>query len=161
MERRCFELRADPEGRKLTGTAILYGDVATLPWGKERVEAGAFAPVGDVILNAQHQRGTPLARTAGGTLVLEDTAEALTIRADLPATRAADDVLALVRAGVLRGLSIEFLTMAERLEGNVRVIERASLFAVAVVDTAAYPASEIEARMKGVAVPVPRRRVWL
>ena len=161
MERRYFELRAEPDGRKLSGTAIRYGDVATFPWGKERIEPGAFAPVGDVILNASHERASPLARTGGGGLEVMDTAEALTVRADLPATRAADDVLALVRAGVMRGLSIEFMAAAERAEDNVRVIERAALFSVAVVDTPAYPKSEVEARMAAMPKPAARRRIWL
>ena len=145
-ERRFAELRAD--GRRLSGVAVRYGDTATLPWGEERIEAGAFAPLGDVILNASHDRTTPLARTGGGGLELEDTAEALTVRADLPATQAADDVLALVRAGVLRGLSIEFRAVAERIEAGVRVIERARLSGVGVVDTPAYPQSEVEARRR-------------
>ena len=41
-------------------------------------------------------------------------------------TRAADDVLALVRTGVMRGASVEMRVSGERFEGGVRVIERAS-----------------------------------
>ena len=160
LERRYVELRHD--GRRLTGTAVRYGDTAALPWGRERFEAGAFAPLGDVILNAAHDRSRPLARTGGGGLDLEDGAEALAIAATLPETREADDTLTLVRAGVLRGLSVEFRAVAERLEAGVRVIERAKLSAVAVVDTPAYPQSEIEARRAALAAAVPRRRrVWL
>ena len=83
-------------GRTLSGTAIRYGDVARLPWGQERFEPGAFDDVAgaDVILNVAHDRGRPIARTGGGGLVLADSADALTIRADLPATREADDALA-------------------------------------------------------------------
>ena len=77
-------------GRRLSGTAVRYGDVATLPWGRERFTAGAFAPIGDVLLNSQHDRRTPLARTGGGGLEIRDTAEALLIEAELPATGAAD-----------------------------------------------------------------------
>lgn len=161
MERRLFELRAEPDGRRLSGTAVRYGDTAEMPWGEERIEAGAFAPIGDVILNASHDRASPLARTGGGGLELADSPEALQVRADLPATRAADDVLALVRAGVMRGLSIEFRAVAERMEGGVRIIERAALSGVAVVDTPAYPASEVEARRKATRPRAAKRRVWL
>ena len=71
-------------------------------------------------------------------------------------------MLALVRSGVLRGLSIEFRAVAERIEAGVRVIERAVLRGVAVVDTPAYPASEVEARMAMLPRPAPaRRRLWL
>ena len=160
-ERRYIEIRQEG-GRVLSGQAVVYGDVAhALPWGQERIEAGAFAPIGDVLLNDMHQRAVPLARTGGGGLVLVDTAEALEVRATLPPTRAADDVLALVKAGVLRGLSVEFRAVAERMEAGVRVIQRARLGGIGVVDTPAYPASEVEARMAALArAPKPRRRFW-
>ena len=162
MERRYIELRQD--GRRLAGTAVRYGDVASLPWGDERFTAGAFSPLGDVILNTMHDRGTPLARTGGGGLELVDSDRELLIEAELPATRAADDVVELVKTGVMRGLSIEFEATSERMENSVRVIDRAVLHGIAVVDTPAYPASEVEARRAALAVrqTVPaRRRVWL
>ena len=80
-EIRFCELRA--EGRTLQGEALVYGDVAEFPWGRERVEPGAFGEVGDVILNRQHDRQTPIARTGGGGLSVIDSPEALRIRADL------------------------------------------------------------------------------
>ena len=146
VEYRYTELRQ--EGRRLLGTAIRYGEVGALPFGHERFEPGAFAPLSDVILNVQHDRGRPLARTGGGGLVLHDDAGKLRIEAALPKTREADDALELVRAGVLRGLSIEFHATEERMDGNVRVIERAKLSGVAVVDSGAYPGSTIEARRR-------------
>lgn len=146
-ERRYFELRAaDDGGRQLSGVAVRYGDVAELPFGRERIVAGAFTPIGDVILNASHMRSVPLARTGGGGLDLLDTDKTLSVRATLAATRAADDVMALVNGGVMRGLSIEFMSVEESMDGDVRVINRAVLTGVAVVDTPAYPASEVQAR---------------
>ena len=159
IEMRFCEVRA--EGRTLTGTAIKYGDTATFAWGKERIEPNAFAPLGDAILNAQHDRTTPLARTDGGGLTLLDSATALEIRAELPPTRSADDVLELVRAKVMRGLSIEFVPLQERSDANVRIIERARLVGVSVVDTPAYPASAIEARRAALVLRHARRKVWL
>ena len=162
LERRYVELRADDTGRVLRGVAVVYGDVASLPFGRERIEPGAFAPIGDVILNASHDRSTPLARTAGAGLDLADSAERLAFAATLPETRAADDVLALVRGGVMRGASIEMRVTGQRFDGGVRVIERATLAAIGVVDTPAYPGSEIEAR-RAARPPAPRkaRRIWL
>ena len=147
IERRYCEIRQDGE-RGLAGTAVRYGDVATLPWGSERIEVGAFAPIGDVILNNAHDRGRPLARTGAG-LVLIDGRDALRMAATLPQTREAEDTLALVKAGVLRGLSIEFRAVAERFDGGIRVIERAALAGIGVVDTPAYSESEVEARRRG------------
>ena len=147
-ENRFTELRQ--QGRTLTGTAIKYGDIAVMPWGKEKFEPGAFGSMvhADVILNSQHDRSTPLARTGGGGLTLSDSPSALIIRADLPDTQAANDVLELVRRKVLRGLSIEFKATAERQENDLRIIERADLFGCAVVDKPAYPQASIAARAK-------------
>lgn len=159
IETRYIEFRQD--GRKLVGTALAYGTEARLPWGRERIEAGAFgADVAnaDLILNAMHDRHRPLARTGGGGLLVRDTAEALTIEAELPATRDADDVLALVKAGVLRGLSIEFSPERERMDGDLRIIEAARLRGVGVVDRPAYRASVVAARAAG---QRRRRKVWL
>ena len=157
-EFRHFEVMAD--GRQLTGIAVKYGDVARLPWGRERIEAGAFGEVDavDVVMNVQHDRGRPLARTGGGGLVLTDAMDALTINATLPETREANDTLALIQAGILRGLSVEMLASGEHRQGNTRVITRARLVGVAVVDSPAYPQSVI-ARMKQLAPCT--RRVWL
>ena len=152
LETRYAEFRAEADGRRLRGTLIKYGDVAMLPGGiAERFMPGAFGDVAalDVILNGHHDRARPLARTGGAGLVLEDSAEALRMVATLPATRDADDTLELVKTGVLRGLSVEFKALAEHMEaGPVRVIERARLGAVGVVDKPAYPESSVEARAR-------------
>ena len=99
-----------------------------------------------MLLNVQHDRSRPIARTGGGGLEVRDTARALELRADLPLTRDADDALTLVRAGVLRGLSIEFEALRERWDAAVRVVERARLYAVGLVDRPAYPQSAVSAR---------------
>ena len=150
IERRFTELRQ--EGRRLSGVALRYGAIAVFPWGRERFETGAFGDVSqlDVILNSHHERARPLARTAGGGLQLVDTETELTIRAELPQTTEADDVLALVRSKVLRGLSIEFSAQAERLEEvDLRIVERAKLSAISVVDRPQYQDSTVQARRRG------------
>ena len=150
------ELRAD--GRTLTGVAIRYGDEANIWGGTERILAGAMSWQ-DVILNVQHDRAVPLARTGGGGLVLEDNAEALTIRAELPRTRAADDVLELVRAGVLRGLSVGMQVKRDRWVDERRTVVEGVIRHIGVVDTPAYPDSTVTARA---AAARPRRvRPWL
>ena len=157
VERRFAEIRQG-QGRRLEGVAIRYREIATgLPF-RERIEPRAFGELAgaDVILNVGHDRARPIARTGGGGLALADGPDALTIRAELPETREADDALALVRSRVLRGLSIEFRTVAERMENGVRVIERAILDAVALVDQGAYNGATVEARRKN-SVPNP----WL
>ena len=163
MERRFVELRADGE-RGLAGTVVRYGDVAELPWGSERFESGAFSDVAeaDVVLNRQHDRATLLARTPD-SMSLTDTPSELRMSAVLPATRDADDTLALVAARVLRGLSVEFRAVRERMDHNVRVIERAELHAIGVVDKPAYDDSTVSA-MRAKYPPggsKRSRRLWL
>ena len=132
----------------MSGTLIRYGDTASLPFGFERFAPRAFGDVSqlDVLLNVAHVRQRPLARTGGGGLVLADTDTALTVRAELPATRESDDTLALIRGGVLRGLSLEFSSIDERMEGDTRILERAELQGLAIVDKPAYSDSTVAAR---------------
>ena len=145
-ELRSTELRAAAEGRTLSGDVVVYREVSSgLPW-REQIEPGAFAPIGDVRLNLQHQRTVLLARTGGGGLVLEDGPEALRMRAELPETTAASDTLALVKAGVLRGLSVEMHPRQERQVSGVRSISKATLTGLSVVDSGAFESSKVEAR---------------
>lgn len=144
-EFRFAELRAS--GRTLAGTAMRYGDTADVFGMKERFETGSIVPASDgVILNLQHDRARPLARSGGGGLELRDSADALGIEATLPMTREADDALELVRAGVLRGLSVEFEVLRERFVDGVRIVSRAILTGIGLVDRPAYPQSVVEAR---------------
>ena len=164
-ERRYCEIRqADDGGRTLTGIAIRYDNVAEFVWGREKIMAGAFQPIGDVVLNFQHDRGRPLARTGGGGLTITDDSSAMEIRAELANTIEGRDVLELVRQSIVRGLSVEFVTDREKFEGDdLRIIEKAHLYAVAVVDEPAYSESEVSARMKATRRPAPRtlRRFYL
>ena len=157
------------EGRSLSGIALRYGDEARLAWGvTERIEAGAFGDISsaDVILNEMHNRDRPLARTGGGGLTLIDDSQSLRIRAELPATAAANDVLALIRGKVYRGLSVEFIAERESQTDDLRIIQSAKLLGVAVVDRGAYPASHVEAMRSRFASMRPAsraraRRIWL
>ena len=151
VEQRYFELRYDGD-RTISGTAIRYGDTAKLPWGdKERFAPGVFGEVeaADVLLNVQHERARPIARTQGGGLTLVDTITELRVEAQLPDTTDGNDAISLVRNRVLRGLSVEFVPRTDRLVEGVTVIESAELRGVAIVDRPAYPKSTINARTAG------------
>ena len=157
-----IELRAEG-GRRLVGTVVDYRDTADRAAFTERFQPGAL-DISDVLLYAQHERGQPLARTPQ-TLELRDGADELTMVATLPQTRLADDVLQLVTSGVLRGLSVGFVALRDRMEGHVRVVEKAVLDHIGVVDRPAY--SESTVAVRGRAVPYGnvvrqvRRRRWL
>ena len=138
----------------LSGVAMPYGGQAQLPGFRERFLPGAFGNLegADVVLNLQHQRAQVLARTGGGGLALADSPERLALRAELVPTQLAKDTLELIRAKVLRGLSVEFAVPSggDRFErangGTVRIVREARLLAVAVVDTPAYSAAGVASR---------------
>lgn len=157
-EKRYFELRN--QGNELSGTAIRYGDVASIAGiGRERFVAGCFGDLSsaDVILNEQHDRNKPIARTGGGGLELIDTNTSLEIRANLN-PEIAGKCLALVKSKVLRGLSVEFQTLKQRIEANTRIIERANLVGIGVVDKPAYANSIVQVRASGFSSYVPYGR---
>ena len=139
-------------GRTLTGKALVYGDLS--PEFGERFEPGAFGPdVAAPVLNLQHDRGMVI--LPAGAYVLTDSPHELQVRAELPEGSAA---LRLVKRGALNGFSVEFHAKAERREAGVRVIERAELAGLALVDQGAYPQSTAEVRARSGRT---RRRVWL
>lgn len=158
-----IELRAEG-GRRLVGTVVDYRDTADREVFTERFMPGSLR-IDDVLLYAQHERGQPLARTPQ-TLELRDSAESLEMVATLPQTRLADDVLKLVTAGVLRGLSVGFVAVRDRMEGQTRIIESAVLDHIGVVDRPAYNESTVSVRAARAAPgarvnPGFRRRRWL
>ena len=163
-----FELRAGGDDRSpgtLAGVAMPYGTVADLGGGlRERFEPGAFGPDPggrDVLANWQHSREAPLGRTGGGGLTLADGPDALRAELALPATAAGRDVAELARRRVLRGFSVEFTAAKDRFEGGVRVVMRATLSGLAIVDRPAYGEALASLRARALDAAMPRRRVWL
>ena len=138
LERRYVEVRAAEDGSVVEGVAMPYGSTARIfDAFTERVEAGAFTGLDDVMLNRMHVREDIIARTGGGGLVLDDNATRLHLRADVPEYRA--DVRDQVKRRILRGMSVEMRVTAEDWpEPDQRIIRAAELHAVALVDRAAY-----------------------
>ena len=144
-----LEVRVD--GRTLTGEAMRYGERARDR--AERFEPGALVPVEPVTLNLQHDPERRIASTAD-VLRLDHDDKALRIRAEL---REGSAELSLVRRGALGGLSVEFHPIAERRAADgVRVIERAALVAVGLVDVGSYRTT-VELRRSLALVTEPRR----
>ena len=128
-------------GRVLSGRVMVYGDVA--PSHRERFVPGSLAPVPAVPMRLQHDPALEIL-PAGG-FILNDTARALEVRAELPADSAA---LRLVKRGALSGWSVGFHAREERREAGVRVIERAALVEISLVDVGAYPGARAEVRAR-------------
>ena len=135
-------------GRILTGVVMRYGSIGQGPNGMPEVfTPGAFGAISelDISLNFMHQREKPLARTGGGGLTLSDSGSMLSMTAMLPKTTDADSALELVRTRVMRGLSVEFFPRQDRMENGTRIIAKAQLVGIGVVDTGAHHTT-LEAR---------------
>ena len=141
--RRFVELRADGE-RRVSGVAVAYGDVS--PQWQERFTPGSIELEPVLNLNVQHDRGRPVAGYPDGGLRFTDSPEAMEVSAELADTSEGRDAWTNVRGRILRGFSLEFVALEERLEGALRVIERAALVGIALVDRPSYPASTVQAR---------------
>lgn len=161
---RYTEIRAI-EGRTIYGAAMPYGEVARIGPYEEVFESRAFGDISglDLLLNFQHTRGRLLARTDGGGLTLTDTDKALEIRAELPPTQEGNDALELATRRILRGFSVEFTPITERMEGRRRILSRARLDAIGLVDTPAYTGATISAirSLETSSAPRKRRKLWL
>ena len=149
MERRfaAAEWREDGGLVVVEGVAVPYGQETDIGgYFRERVEPGAFGDIAeaDVIANRQHDRGQPLARTGGGGLVLRDGVDALRAAVTLPPTTEGRDTGELLKRGVLRGFSIEFVVQdgGETWVDGLRSITSAELRGLAIVDRPAYTDAE-------------------
>ena len=97
-----------------------------------------------MILNLQHDRARPLARTGGGGLDITDGTDRLTVRAMLPDTTdgrmTQGRLLRHDGQGVLRGFSVEMKVEADEIDPGTRLrtIHRAKLHGLGLVDRPAY-----------------------
>lgn len=147
----------------MSGVALTYGETAKMPWGYEVIPYGAFGDLADADLRLTllHDPSTLLARSGGGGLEVIDTPERLEFRADVVRTQAGSDAVEMVRAGLLRGASIEFRAVSDSFQADTRIIRKANLRGFGLVDKPAYPSSVIEARRAAVLEARPRRkRYW-
>ena len=125
-------------GNTLTGVAVRYNEVS--PQFRERIQSGAFSPLPSTIpINLQHDANIKLVANA----TLTDTDTELRVSAELPPQ---SGYLELVKRQSLNGFSIEFIPETERMDDGIRVIEKAKLTAVALVDIGAYPSARPEVR---------------
>ncbi|ODS01543.1 hypothetical protein AUC71_03115 [Methyloceanibacter marginalis] len=181
-----LELRRAGDGSSTLKGSFPYGKTATLSDGgrngrprKERFAPHAFAyrvndPTKEIHLLVGHDYGQPLASKLTGTLTFEDTAAALIFGAiitrDVAETSFGADVLRLVAAGLIYGISVGFRTPPKRavekvetiehepddgtLDENgdprrgavIRTVHSALLYEVSLVVRPAYKQSQVEAR---------------
>ncbi|MDD9986054.1 MAG: HK97 family phage prohead protease [Spirochaetaceae bacterium] len=157
-ERRCAELRT-ASGRRIVGAAMRYGAEArvVMPDGRpvtERFSTFAFSDYlrsgAGTSLNLMHDRSLEIANTRDGRLVLRESPAEVRMVATLPTGNAYDQALALVEDGSTSETSVEFVAQDEDLSGDRRIIRRATLPGIAIVDRGAYGAAgAVEVRQRG------------
>lgn len=153
----AVEIHADSERRGpgiLRGTLLTYGEESR-DSRRHVFAAGSLSWEGaGVTLNRQHNRGEPIARIVptvdGGRIIIDHA---------LPDTRAGRDAATEIRSGLMTGLSAEVVVDRDRMDGGRRLIERATLAGVGLVDRAAFSGSTVAVHAaqgrRG------RRRIWL
>ena len=140
---------------RLTGIVVTYNEeTSRTSFGREKILPGAFGDVADadVVLNRQHDRSQPLARTGKGGLRLIDSESELRAEVTFPDTQDARDAYTLVKDEVLRGFSVEMIVTSERYVDEVRVITGAVLTGLGLVDKPAYSLSKAEVRKNSIPI---------
>jgi HK97 family phage prohead protease len=138
MEIRHFEARADVEERTIIGLAVPYGEEADLGGGvRERFEAGAIESVEDVKLFYGHE--DPIGKVLEG----KDTEAGFEIRAKVSETPKGDEVLTLMRDGVLNKFSVGFFPVESERDGSVIIRKKVDLREVSVVAIPAFAGANI------------------
>lgn len=139
------------DGRQLAGYAAVYGQDSReiVENGRkfvERIAPGAFNETlssgADVKLFYNHDASMPLARTRSGTLKLRSDRNGLAFEATLPETTLGNDVRALLERGDLSGeMSFGFYVSEDswNKDRSQRLVKRAQLVEVSIVQDAAYP----------------------
>lgn len=139
------------DGRTLSGYAAVYGQDSRqiVEGGRkfvERIAPGAFNETlssgADVKLYYNHDASMPLARTRSGTLQLKSDRNGLAFTASLPETTLGNDVRALIERGDLSGeMSFGFYVSEDswNKDRTQRLVKKAQLVEVSIVQDAAYP----------------------
>jgi phage head maturation protease len=158
-EIRCAIEVREVEGRtspgRLVGTLMTYGEehrnrpevfeAGSLKWGTD-----------GVVLRRQHNRQSPIMR-----VMPEVRGDKIVIDQDLPDTAAGWDAATEIRAGLFRGLSVEFKAAGQMFSGGKRRIRSAMLTGAGLVDRPAYAQSAVEVRDEGEKVVSERSVAWI
>lgn len=149
LTRYAVELRARLDGDTLTGHAAVFGVMAKVPGGYERLAPTAFDAVldrsdTDVVALVEHDPGRLLGRQSAGTLRLKVDDEGLGFEVDLPDTSYARDVRALVARGDLTGASFGFVPGEDTwtTERGVQVRTHTAVKMLRDVSPVTFPAYE-------------------
>lgn len=159
-----LEIRTSADGATVLRGRFPYAIPTVLSDGREIrrevFQARAFGSSvddgADVHFLVHHDMNKPLASRGAGSLVLEDSDDALTFEATLaPEMRSVgyvQDFLGTLASGLVGGISPGFRVpqggdYVKRSGGGImRVVRNATLIEISAVTKPAYPAAQIEAR---------------
>lgn len=143
-----IELRNDPDSRKVEGVAVVFDREADLGWFTEEIDPHALdrADLSDVVLNFNHDDSLLLAGTRNGSLTLEVRSDGLYQSAEIIDTTQGEDVLKLVRSGLISQMSFSFVIAdgGERWDNrngkeHRTITDISRLYDVSLVTFPAYP----------------------
>jgi HK97 family phage prohead protease len=133
-----FEVRnQDLEERTLSGIAVPYNETISVSGIEERFERGAIASIEDVKLFYGHKE--PIGKVTRG----EETDEGFLVEARISDTERGNEVLTLMRDGVLNKMSVGFQAVKDRKEEGVVVREEVALKEVSIVSFPAYKNADV------------------
>ena len=163
IERRfCpVEVRADGDGKILTGRAVEYSVPSELIYGhfREEIAPGAFDESlksgRDVYCSIDHDMNRLLGRMSAGTLELKPDARGIGVECPIGAYSYAADLVVAIQRKDLRGMSFIFDVIDDKWEKRNgiphRTVLKADLYEVAFVFFPAYQETSVGLRM---AMPV-------
>jgi hypothetical protein len=133
---------ADGDGRTVLVRLMAWDEVAVTPQGREAFRRGAFAGTdpGSVLIESQRHDGAIVGRGQAWA----DDGTGPVLRARISDTSDGNDLLTLVRDGVLRRASVVFRATSTKLRPD-GVLERvkADLKRVAILPAGAYAGAEV------------------
>lgn len=138
METREFDVRADLEERTVTGLAVPYGQDANIGGAyMERFVPGAISDVTDVKLFYGHEE--PIGKVLTG----RETDAGYEITAKVSDTARGNEVMTLMRDGVLNKFSVGFVPLESERDGQTVTRTKVSLKEVSVVPFPAFAGANI------------------
>lgn len=138
IETRSFEARADLEERTIVGLAVPYGQSADIGgMYQERFAPGAIDSIEDVKLFYGHEE--PIGKVVEG----RDTEAGFEIIAKVSDTPRGNEVLTLMRDGVLNKFSVGFIPEESEKDGSTITRTKVSLKEVSVVPFPAFAGANI------------------
>src|SRR5574343_316720 len=152
-----IEIRAEGDSNMLDCLAIPFETLSEDLGGfKETIKKGAFSRSliqnPDVRVLWNHDTNEPIGR-AGKNATFEETEQGVRCRVKLPRTTRAMDIMELVKAGIVTGMSFGFVCNMDEWEDDVegmalRKVVDGTLFEVSPVTFSAYSDSVVALRSK-------------